>query len=355
MNDLWKKNPPKSCAWEITLACNAKCVHCGSSAGAPRDRELDTAEAISLVDDLAALGVEKLTLSGGEPLLRRDWPLLAERLRARGVVFNMITNGLLVAASADAIAAAGFHSVGFSVDGPAAVHDALRGTTGGFTRLMDGARELVARKVLIGAATQVNTRNKDRLVELHDLLVDAGFEGWQVQLTMPQGRAAKSGGEELCVRPEALPEIEETLLALKARTPLFLQAADNFGYMSRGEPLLRAGTPKADRFFCGCMAGLSVLGVTSDGTVRGCLSLPPAFDEGNVRDRPLAEIWNDPTAFPYNRRFDPSALRGACGGCPYGEICRGGCRSLAYATGEDVTENAHCLFALGRGAPRACV
>jgi radical SAM protein with 4Fe4S-binding SPASM domain len=340
---------PKSCAWEITLACNAACVHCGSSAGAPRSRELDTTEALALVDALADLGLEKVTLSGGEPLLRRDWPLIAEHLRAKGVACGMITNGLLVAERADEIAATGFRSVGFSVDGPPEIHDALRAVDGCFSRLMRGAEALVARGVRIGAVTQVNTRNASRLEELHDLLVANGFSGWQVQLTMPHGRAA-AGGDALCLRPADLPGLEGTLIALRARTPLFLQAADNFGYMSRSEAFLRAGTRRADRFFAGCGAGISTIGVTSDGTIRGCLSLPSACDEGNIRDRPLADIWNDPAAFAYNRSFDPASLTGVCRGCTFAKICRGGCRSLVFAHRGALGENAHCLHALGRTA-----
>ena len=75
---------PRFCVWEITLRCNAACIHCGSSAGSPRPAELDSREALELCDDMAVLGVERVTLSGGEPLLRADWPDIAGRLRQWG-------------------------------------------------------------------------------------------------------------------------------------------------------------------------------------------------------------------------------------------------------------------------------
>ena len=63
---------PRNCVWELTLACNLRCVHCGSRAGHVRPRELSTAECLDVVHQLAGLGTELVTLSGGEPTLRRS-------------------------------------------------------------------------------------------------------------------------------------------------------------------------------------------------------------------------------------------------------------------------------------------
>lgn len=331
---------PRACVWEVTLRCNAKCVHCGSDAGRPRDDELDTAEALALVEDLAALGCRSVTLSGGEPLLRADWPLLVRAILENEMRAELITNGLTMEGDAEAVAGAGFWGVTFSVDGPAEVHDELRGVPGALQRLLAGADELAAKGVRIGAATQIGRRNAAHLAEVHDLLLRHGFLGWQVQLTMPQGRAAAQG-DSLCLSPSELPELEATLLRLKSRDEKFLQIADNIGYMGRNEPKLRVGSPL--RYWTGCQAGLQVIGLTSDGVVRGCLSLPPQLDEGSIRKRPLAEIWLDPEAFAYNRRFDRRDLEGDCRDCPFGDLCRGGCTSLAYATTGRTTSCTHCL------------
>ncbi|MGD0838886.1 MAG: radical SAM protein, partial [Polyangia bacterium] len=150
MSESW---PLKLCVWELTLACNARCTHCGSDAGKPRPDELDTAEALVVIAELARLGAESVTFSGGEPLLRSDWPQLARAVRAAGMSLDMITNGLLAAKQADVIAGCGFSAVTFSIDGPAPVHDFLRGLDGGLGRTLEGARALRKRGVRIGAAT----------------------------------------------------------------------------------------------------------------------------------------------------------------------------------------------------------
>ncbi|MFH2006403.1 MAG: radical SAM protein [bacterium] len=340
------KYVPRTCVWELTLACNAHCVHCGSWAGRPRPDELDTREALGVIDELAALGCRSVTLSGGEPLLRRDWPQLAAAIRARSMRLELITNGLGVVDQAEAVADAGFFGVTFSVDGPAAIHDELRGVKGALATLLAGAERLVARGVRIGAVTQVNRRNHRRLAEVRALLIEHSFEGWQVQLTMSHGRAGER--DDLCLEPSALPALERQLLALGAGGELFVQAADNIGYMSRNEPRLRTGIGEPTEFFPGCQAGLGVVGITSNGTVRGCLSLPPDADEGSIRERTLTGIWNDPEAFAYNRRFRLEDLHGPCAGCPFGKVCRGGCTSLAYAVTGRPHGNRHCLFQLSQ-------
>lgn len=171
----------RDCVWELTLRCNARCVHCGSDAGAPRADELSTDEALQVCDDLGALECEVVTFSGGEPLLRDDWERLARRLIARGAKVELISNGLLIdERMAARCAAAGLSSVSMSVDGDEGIHDGLRGVPGGFRKVLDAARCLRRAGVRVGAVTQVCRPNLHALPRIEDALVEAGFEGWQI-------------------------------------------------------------------------------------------------------------------------------------------------------------------------------
>lgn len=340
MNDAYTL---ESCAFELTLACNAACVHCGSDAKHQRAQELNTDEALALIADIARLGCKRFTFSGGEPLMRRDWPVLAAAVNEADMRLELITNGLLVASQAAHIREAGFFTVGFSVDGPPRIHDALRGVPGGLERLLDGVRAIAGSGINIGAVTQINRLNIEHLDETLALLVENGFEGWQLQLTMPHGRA-KEEERGFCLAPEEMLALEETAVRLIKKSPIPVLCADNFGYFGRHELISRG--PKQDGkvpLWPGCSAGLTNIGVTSDGTVRGCLSLPPTFDEGNIRTTPLDTIWRDPDAFAYNRRFDPAQLTDNCKDCPLGARCRGGCKSLGAAVTGTTTANPHCL------------
>jgi radical SAM protein with 4Fe4S-binding SPASM domain len=301
-----------------------------------------------VVTELAELGCESITLSGGEPLLRQDWQTIAAAIRSHSMRVELITNGLLVAEQANAIQDAGLTGVTFSIDGPEDVHDSLRGVAGCLQRIWLAARRLRERGLKVGAVTQINRLNRGSLPEIQRLLEEHGFDGWQLQLTMPHGRA-RLDAQQLCLSAKDLPELEPEILDLRSHTRVPISVGDNIGYMSRNEPQLRSCSERSTQFWAGCQAGLSVIGIASDGNVRGCLSQPTSMNEGNLRDRRLTEIWNDPRAFSYNRQFDVSQLQGTCANCAFGCICRGGCRSLAAAVSpNEPFSNPYCTFALSR-------
>ena len=81
---------PIAAVWEITMGCNLRCRHCGSSCAKPLPDELSTFEALKLCDDLAELGMEWVSLSGGEPTTRVDWDQIVQRLADNGVKANPI-------------------------------------------------------------------------------------------------------------------------------------------------------------------------------------------------------------------------------------------------------------------------
>lgn len=344
------RRAPRFCVWEITLACNASCVHCGSDAGRARNDELDREEALRLCGDLARLGVRRVTLSGGEPLMRPDWQDIARSLVECGVEADMISNGIaLDETCARRIRALGLKGVTLSIDGTGDVHDELRGVKGAFSRALEAARLLLREGVPVGAVTQVNRRNLSLLPGIERALAEAGFQGWQIQLTMPMGRC--EGDRDLVLGPEEVSGVIGFVVEAAGRRPFPVYAADNVGWMTRREPLIRSFARNSGRFFHGCHAGLALIGISSRGDLRGCLSLPPAFNEGSVRDRDLVDMWRDEDLFAYNRRFREEDLTGPCRSCPFRRVCRAGCTCLAYSTAGRVSENAYCarLFEKGPG------
>ena len=114
--------------WEITLKCNLACQHCGSRAGNARTDELSTAEAFDLIKQMADLGIDEITLIGGEAYLRKDWLQLVEAIVKHGMYCSMTTGGYGInAESARRMKDAGLLSVSVSVDGMQQNHDLQRG------------------------------------------------------------------------------------------------------------------------------------------------------------------------------------------------------------------------------------
>ncbi len=105
----------------VTDRCNLRCQYCMPEedyAWLPRDELLHFEEIATLVDVFTGLGVDKVRLTGGEPLLRRDLPRLVRLLAARKALRDLAitTNGLLLAAEAEALRTAGLHRVTVSLD-----------------------------------------------------------------------------------------------------------------------------------------------------------------------------------------------------------------------------------------------
>jgi radical SAM protein with 4Fe4S-binding SPASM domain len=314
---------------ELTLACPNRCVACGSDAGRARDDELTAREWGVVFRDLAALGAKRVTFSGGEPLVRRDWPRLARTASGCGMAVDLITSGAGVdAAAVRAMRRVRLDAVTVSVDGTREAHDQLRGA-GSWDRALGAIRRLDGAGLRVGVSTQVNRLSLPTLAELAGELERAGALGWRLQLTMPSGRGADCG--EVVLDRDGLVRLHGLLARLRRRRGLRPTVADNIGYGTRDDALMRTAARLAPRCWMGCFAGLRAVAITSDGGVKGCLSLPDSWREGNVRTEPLARIWNDPGRFAWNRAFDVASLSGACAGCPLGPLCRGGCTATALA------------------------
>ena len=268
---------PKTCFWEITEACNLRCIHCEAEAGVRDRNELSLDEGLKLVDDLAAIGCRRVHLTGGEPLVRPDWPELAARAVDRGMQAVVITNGLLLdEAAVERMVALGVTAVSVSIDGLKAEHDAIRVGPGGqrtgrssFDAAVGAVRRAAASPLKVGIITQVHRRNLDQLDRLYQLAARLGADVWQVQIAMPLGRLWDIRYRYL-LSPGQIPELVRRLTGLIADGRVTVSVADNIGYYGRHEPALRGGSA----FWPGCMAGVRLVALRSNGDVNGCPSHP---------------------------------------------------------------------------------
>jgi radical SAM protein with 4Fe4S-binding SPASM domain len=127
---------------------------------------------------------------------------------------------------------------------------------------------------------------------------------------------------------------------------MHIDLADDIGYYPSWEQGYARSSRKESSFWTGCHAGLQVLGIDSNGDIKGCQSLPstPEFIEGNVKTRSLKEIWHKPDGFVYNRQFKLEQLRGYCGECRHAPLCKAGCTSSALAFSGHTGDNPMCVY-----------
>ncbi|HEY3451023.1 MAG TPA: radical SAM protein [Myxococcales bacterium] len=349
---------PHYCVWELTLACNLRCAHCGSHAGRPRTEELDTAQCIDVVEQLADLDCRLITLSGGEPTLRDDWEAIAAAAVRRGVTVNMVTNGTTITPElARRIAGSGLVNVGVSLDGPEHNHDSIRGP-GTFARAARGLRLLRETGVPTAVLTHLDRSTAGLLEETHQVAVELGAAAWRVQLGKPMGRLCEN--RERLLEPEDLLTVLPRLARIKESSSIWVDVGDSVGYYGPFERTLRrTAWGKMRDTWSGCQAGRFAIGIESDGGVKGCLSLQAKLDsadgcdpfrEGDLREKRLAEIWFADGAFAFNREQRVEDLTGACRRCSHAAVCRGGAKCVAAAFTGAVSEDPYCYHRVARAA-----
>ena len=130
-------------ALNVHSACNCRCVMCDIWKANADRREISDRELAAHVAAIERLHVQRVMLTGGEPLLHRNLWALCDRLRETGVRVTLVTTGLLAEAQAADIARA-VDTVVVSLDGPSEVHDVVRRVPGGFERIVRGIAALRA-------------------------------------------------------------------------------------------------------------------------------------------------------------------------------------------------------------------
>ena len=313
---------PRYVVWELTLRCDLACRHCGSRAGRARAAELSLEECRDVAAQLAEAGAVEVTLIGGEAYLAPHWLDVVRAISERGVRCTMTTGGRGVDAEmARAARDAGLAGLGVSIDGLEQTHDTLRAVPGSWKAAFAALEHARQAGLEVYSNCQVNQLNLGELDALSELLMDAGVLAWQVQLTGPMGRAADRA--EWLLQPFQMLELVPLLGAIAARgkaRDFEVQVANNLGYFGPWEHVLRPAP------WQGCGAGIGVLGIESNGDIKGCPSLPSApYVGGNIRDRSLEEIWSTTEELSFARTRGTEELWGHCADCYYAPLCKGGC------------------------------
>lgn len=329
--------------WEVTLQCDLACRHCGSRAGHERQGELSTEECLDLVRQMAELGVRETTLIGGEAYLRDDWLEIVRELKRHGISPTMTTGGRgMTAERAAAAKAAGMDSVSVSIDGTEATHDRLRGVPGSHRSAMQAMRHLREAGVQVSTNTQINRLSMPELPEILETLAANGGHSWQLQLTVPMGRAADE--PDVLLRPDDLLELFPLLAKLKARCDelgVRIWPGNNVGYFGPYESILKGGMPRGHMASCG--AGRAIIGIEADGAIKGCPSLPTEdWTGGNIRDNSLRDIWERSAPLRYTRDRTVDDLWGFCRTCYYAEECMAGCTWTSHVFFGRPGNNPYC-------------
>ncbi|WP_239470536.1 radical SAM/SPASM domain-containing protein [Archangium violaceum] len=338
---------PAYVVWELTLRCDQPCTHCGSRAGTHRPDELSTEEALGVVRQLREMRAREVVLIGGEAYLHPGFLDIVRALKEAGIRPGMTTGGRgITEALARQVADAGLYAASVSIDGLEPTHDLMRAAPGSFASATGALRFLGAAGVRVAANTNLNRLNQADLEPLYEHLKGLGIRAWQLQITAPLGRAADRPA--MLLQPWDLIDLLPRIAALKTRAfedGITLMPGNNLGYFGPEEGLLRSPRPDAGDHWRGCMAGRYVMGIESNGAVKGCPSLQTAhYVGGNLRQRPLRDIWEGSPELAFTRTRTVEDLWGFCRTCPFAAACMAGCSFTAHSLFGRPGNNPYCHY-----------
>lgn len=305
---LRQEAAPFSALWEMTHACNLDCVMCYNAPLA--EPELSTAEGLELLEQLAAAGVLRLTLTGGEILSRRDFFTLAARARALGFALNLKTNGTLITEpAADRLAALDPVQVDISLLGATeATFDAVAGSRNTLARVLRGVRLLQARGVRVKLNTLLLSLNVAERQQMVDLAQELGVVYEQVLKVSADDHGRDRAGQRQLSRQQM------TAVYQADRTPF--------------QPAARGASSRT------CQVGLTSCVISPYGEVYPCIEL--RVSAGNIRRQPFGEIWATAPVLHELRARHTYGNLSECQVCPINSYCQGRCSGLAWKAHGDL-------------------
>ena len=346
---------PFTVIWEVTRACDLRCVHCrADTRPRPDPRELTTAEGYRLLDEVRDVASPVFVITGGDPLKRADLFDLVEYGARIGIPVAVTPSGtpLLRRGAVPRLKALGVKRLALSLDAPTAdAHDRSRQQRGSYAWTVAGARQARECDLPLQINTTVTRRNVALLDALADVVTDLGAVMWSAFFLVTVGRARESDQ----LSPEEFESTFAALHALAARVPFAVRTTAAPHYrryiLQQAARARRGGQPPRSTALAGVVGelprarrgvtdGNGLVFISHTGEVYPSGFLP--ISAGNVRRTPLAQIYRDAPIF--RRLRDEARLGGKCGVCEFRRIC-GGSRARAYAvTGDPLAEDPSCVY-----------
>lgn len=335
--------PHSHVSLDLTYRCNLRCNMCflygqhltGKNPTVEtirRRKELTLDEWRSVLEDLAALGVRSLVMSGGEVFLKRGFLELLAAARERGFTVSVLTNGSMIGeAEARHLVACQPNFVRFSLDGDRDTHDAIC-VRPSYDRLLasigmiraEQRRQGTARPEL-GFETVIQRRNQDRLchvirvahandirhVTISNIFFTAGSHpasGGTCQVSAAGQTTREVDSDLYAVDPSVLDEelrrvratasdlgVEVTCRLRGIRDIERVYGDPEFGYLNK------------------CLYPWMMFRINPYGDVIPCTGSVRSM--GNVKERPVAEIWNGEDFCGYRRELKGVGLFDECRKC----------------------------------------
>ncbi len=316
----YTKHPELSSLFlEITLRCNARCEHCGSSCGdeIPKDEisKEDLMKALKEIDEKYGAETVFLIVTGGEPLVRKDAFEIIDYALKLGYHWGMTTNGILIDEKmVQKLKKTKIESISISLDGLKSTHESFRRVPGSFDKIMKAIDLLKDVDTLryLQITTVANKKNLLELEDVYKLLLEKGIKEWRVMCVDPIGRATDN--DDILLDKDGL------LYMFNFIREKRLEGKMNVTYdCSHYLGLEYEGILRDHPFICG--AGLFVASILANGDICVCPNVRrKELVQGNIKTDSFVDVWENRFEQFRGKRITTNSK---CKKCKSYKYCRG--------------------------------
>ena len=327
--------------WSVTGHCNYRCKHCYMSAADAKYGELSHAEVMSIVRQLIDCGVREVSLTGGEPLVRKDFLEIVDALLAGDITITTIySNGKLVTDKLlDKLEARGIHpEFNMSFDGVDGWHDWLRGIPDAGKIAGEAFRRCRDRGFPTGAEMCIHQGNKHLLRKTVNHLASLGCKSLKTTPISNVGAWKDGGyGESIAIDElyrlylDYLPHFYADGMPLSLQLGGFFSATPSCPGEYDIPSLKNCSDPTKT---CVCGHARMVMYISAEGRALPCMALSGMDIQQEFPLIPEIGLAACLTDSRYMRLIDTRAAEvlshnPECLKCAHALQCLGGCRASA--------------------------
>lgn len=311
------KHIPVSGTFELTPRCNLNCEMCYIHMTPSEEREvgteLSTEEWINLGREAVDAGMVYLLLTGGEPMLRKDFCTIYKELAQMGLMISVNTNATLISERIiDCLSTYLPEKVNVTLYGASsATYQRVCGDESGYERAVRGIQMLKAAGIQVSINT---TFTKNNAKDMEDIVAFAKHENIPIRMTsyiFPPVRSTRDVNNDCFLSPEAYGQLGAYFDALTMNSE---QKEKRFSVLKaiadKQEQLPEEGEYRASS----CMAGRGAFWITWDGRMLPCGMLP-SF-ETKLCEETFIDAWNK-----MKNLMDYTMLPGKCSTCNARSVC----------------------------------
>lgn len=290
---LYEKPILKDLFLEVTLRCNARCEHCGSSCGDVIQKDEISGEDLkrTLSDISKKYNANEILLNvtGGEPLVRKDLFDIMKYASSLGFRWGMTTNGILINDEIiNKMIETNMETISISLDGLKETHESFRKVPNSFDKIIGNIKKLqkVPSIKIVQVTTVANKKNIHELEDVYKLMKDLNIVSWRVINVDPIGRAKNNN--DILLEKDDYKYLFNFIKEKREENLMNVEYGCSHYLGIDLEKEIR------DTYFL-CTAGLYVASILSNGDIFICPDVErrKEFIQGNIKKDNFVDVWEN--------------------------------------------------------------